>query len=44
MYNSLVVEDVSMSYHNVTRCHSCILIYQCHNVMTISHMCHVIVS
>jgi len=38
MYISLVVGDVSMSYHNVSLCHTTKPVQLCHNVMTISHI------
>ena len=39
------MEYVILSYHYVTRCHTIVIIYWCHNVMTICHSsvtsCHV---
>jgi hypothetical protein len=32
------MEYVSMSYHNMSLCHTIVIIYLCHNVMTISHI------
>jgi len=44
VYIYLIVEYVSMSLPGMSLCHSNIVIYICHIVMTISHLCHVIVS